>query len=311
MANKWIAKGYPVSWVLRFAGVSRSTYYWRLQNPKGGKKRKQGGSRGRPIPGFSFTTKGEIVSDECIKELLLAAISGDGYPYGYRKLTSWLKREHGLRINKKKVYRLCRELGILQTQRRLRPRLAKRKVATNREITGINQLWETDIKYGYIAEERRFFFVQTVIDVYDRMVLDYHIGLSCTAEEAAASIQGACQRRATETGDATVIIRSDNGPQFVSHRFQAACEGLGLEHECIPVRTPNKNAHIEAFHSILEDECFSRYEFNSFAEAYVTVVEFMDYYNHRRLHGSLRDVPPAEYHEACVSNTARPTAIRL
>jgi putative transposase len=167
-----------VSWVLRFAGVSRSTYYWRLQNPKGGKKRKQGGSRGRPIPGFSFTTKGEIVSDECIKELLLAAISGDGYPYGYRKLTSWLKREHGLRINKKKVYRLCKELGILQTQRRLRPRLAKRKVATNREITGINQLWETDIKYGYIAEERRFFFVQTVIDVYDRMVLDYHIGLS-------------------------------------------------------------------------------------------------------------------------------------
>lgn len=304
-------KGLPSVLGSTLRGVSRSTYYWRLQNPKGGKKRKQGGSRGRPIPGFSFTTKGEIVSDECIKELLLAAISGDGYPYGYRKLTSWLKREHGLRINKKKVYRLCRELGILQTQRRLRPRLAKRKVATNREITGINQLWETDIKYGYIAEERRFFFVQTVIDVYDRMVLDYHIGLSCTAEEAAASIQGACQRRATETGDATVIIRSDNGPQFVSHRFQAACEGLGLEHECIPVRTPNKNAHIEAFHSILEDECFSRYEFNSFAEAYVTVVEFMDYYNHRRLHGSLRDVPPAEYHEACVSNTARPTAIRL
>jgi hypothetical protein len=124
------------------------------------------------------------------------------------------------------------------------------------------------------------------------MVLDYHIGLSCTAEEAAASIQGACQRRATETGDATVIIRSDNGPQFVSHRFQAACEELGLEHECIPVRTPNKNAHIEAFHSILEDECFSRYEFNSFAEAYVTVVEFIDYYNHRRLHGSLAGCTP-------------------
>jgi len=311
VARKWIKEGYPVSLVLRFAGVSRSTYYWRLHNPEAGRSRSQGGSRGRPIPGFSFTKKGEIVSDECIKQLLLAAIDGDGYPYGYRKLTSWLRREHGLRINKKKVYRLCKELGILQTQRRLRPRLAKRKVAMNREITGINQLWETDIKYGYIAEERRFFFVQTVIDVYDRMVLDYHIGLSCTAEEAAASIQGALQRRAAEIGDATVIIRSDNGPQFVSHRFQAACEELGMEHECIPVRTPNKNAHIEAFHSILEDECFRRYEFNNFVEAYVTIVGFMDYYNHRRLHGSLRDIPPAEYHEACVSNTARPTVIRV
>jgi hypothetical protein len=109
--------------------------------------------------------------------------------YGYRKLTGWLRREHGLKINKKKVYRLCKELGILRTQRRLRPRLAKRKVAMNREITGVNQLWETDIKYGYIAAERRFFFVQTIIDVYDRTVIDYHIGLSCTAEEAAACLK--------------------------------------------------------------------------------------------------------------------------
>jgi putative transposase len=300
-----------VSLVLRFAGVSRSTYYWRCQNRKTEQKDGQRGRCGRPIPGYSFTTKGEMVSDECIKELLLAAIDGDGYPYGYRKLTAWLRREHGLRINKKKVYRLCRELGILQTQRRLRPRLPKRKVAMNREITGINQLWETDIKYGYIASERRFFFVQTVIDVYDRMVLDYHIGLSCTAEEAAMSVLGAWRRRADEIGDATVTVRSDNGPQFLSHRFQAGCQELGFEHECIPVRTPNKNAHIEAFHSILENECFRRYEFDSFLDAYVTVVGFMDYYNHRRLHGSIGDVPPAEYHEACVSNTARPAVIRV
>jgi putative transposase len=126
------------------------------------------------------------------------------------------------------VYRLCKELGILQTQRRLRPRLAKRKVAMNRVIAGINQLWETDIKYGYIAEARRFFLVQTVIDEYDRMVLDYHIGLSCTAEEAAASIKGAFQRRAAEIGDATVIIRSDNGPQFATLGAKQAEQGLGF-----------------------------------------------------------------------------------
>ena len=243
--------------------------------------------------------------------MLLSAINGDAYPYGYRKLTGWLRREHGLKINKKKVYRLCKELGILRTQRRLRPHLAKRKVAMNREITGVNQLWETDIKYGYIAAERRFFFVQTIIDVYDRTVIDYHIGLSCTAEEAAACLKGAFWSRIGEIGDAGVVIRSDNGSQFVSNRFQAVCNELGIKHECIPVRTPNKNAHIEAFHSILETECLGRYEFNSFAEAYVAVVEFMDYYNNRRLRGSLGDVPPAEYHNACVSNTARTNVVRV
>ena len=291
--------------------MSSSTYYWRLRNSTDGSKQKNGRPGGRPIPGYSVTTNGRIVSDECIKELLLSAINGDAYPYGYRKLTSWLRREHRLKINKKKVYRLCKELGILRTQRRLRPRLAKRKVAMNREITGVNQLWETDIKYGYIAAERRFFFVQTIMDVYDRMVIDYHIGLSCTAEEAAACLKGAFQGRVDEIRDAGVVIRSDNGPQFVSKRFQTICNELGLKHECIPVRTPNKNAHIEAFHSILEDECLGRCEFNSFAEAYVTVIEFMDYYNNRRLHGSLGDVPPAEYHEACLSNNARNNIIRV
>lgn len=106
--------------------------------------------------------------------------------------------------------------------------------------------------------------------------------------------------RVSEIGDAVVVIRSHNGPQFVSNRFQAAFDELGLEHECISLRTPNKNAHIEAFHSIPERECLSRYEFDSFAEAYVTVIEFMNHYSNRRLHGSLRNVPPAECHEACV-----------
>src|SRR5690606_6385186 len=113
-----------------------------------------------------------------------------------------------------------KELGILRTHRRLRPRLAKRKVAMHREVTGVNPLCETDIKYGYIAAERRFFFVQTIMDVYDRMVIDYHIGLSCTAEEAAACLKGAFRSRGDEIRDAGVVIRSDNGPQFVSKRFQ-------------------------------------------------------------------------------------------
>jgi len=294
--------------VLRLTGISPSTYYWRKQHLEPADRKSYGG---RPIPGFSSTIDGEMVSDDCIKDFLLSAIEGDGYPYGYRKLTKWLRREHKLVINKKKVYRLCKELGILQKQRRFRPRLPKRRIAINRVVTGINQVWETDIKYGYIAEERRFFFVQTVLDVYDRMVLDFHIGFSCTSVEAARTIHGAYRERVGELDCETVAVRTDNGPQFVSHQFEEACAKYDFNHECIPVNTPNKNAHIESFHSILEDECFNRYEFKTFAEAYATIVEFMDYYNHRRLHGSVGDIPPAEYHEACVSNTAKPAVIKL
>ena len=56
----------------------------------------------------------------------------------------------------------------------------------------------------------------------------------------------------------------------------------------IPNNTPDMNAHIESFHSILESDCLSRHEFQSYAEAYKCVSEFMDYYNNRRRHGSLK-----------------------
>ncbi len=157
-------------------------------------------------------------------------------------------------INKKKVYRLCKDLDVLKPQRQVVSKYP-RKLARNRQIDGFNQLWETDIKYGYIAGEDRFFFVQSVLDVYDRSVVDYHIGLSCTAEDAVASLKGALLRRQLYGRQAMPVIRSDNGPQFVSDVFQEACAQLGLEHERIPFKTPNMNAHIEAFHSILEGDC--------------------------------------------------------
>lgn len=286
-----------------------STYYWRCRHPEPAERKALGG---RPIPGVTSTRDGRIISDVCVKELLQSAIEGDGFPYGYRKLTYWLRREHKLVINKKKVYRLCKEMGILQIQRRRRPRLRRHRIAMNREVTAVNQVWESDIKYGYIASERRFFFVQVVLDVYDRMVVDYHVGLSCTGADAGATLREAHKRRAGELADNTaVVIRTDNGPQFISRNFDAACTEVRFEHECIPVQTPNKNAHVEAFHSILEDECLGRHEFHSFAEAYVTVVDFIDYYNYRRLHGSLGYRPPSEYHEACMSNTAREAVIKL
>jgi putative transposase len=50
----------------------------------------------------------------------MESIAGDGYAYGYRKLTVILRREHQLVINKKKVYRLCKELDILRPQRQKR-----------------------------------------------------------------------------------------------------------------------------------------------------------------------------------------------
>ncbi len=193
---------------------------------------------------------------EQVKEWLCELISGEGFPYGYRKLTATLKQEYGLMINHKKVYRLCKEPGILLPQRRKRVTMPRR-LAQRERVTGPNQLWQIDVKYGYIEGTGQFFFQLTLLDVFDRAAIGYPLGLSCTALDACRVLKNSLKARGLTRGMAMPKLRTDNGPQFIARKFEEACLGMGVVHERIPVKTPSLNAHIEAFHGILERECYS------------------------------------------------------
>jgi putative transposase len=159
-----------------------------------------------------------------------------------------------------------------------------------------------DVKYGYIEETKQFFFQISVIDVFDKTVIDYHLGLSATAKDASRVLETALKKRGFKPGDKLPVIRTDNGPQFISKEFERTCKKWEIEHERIPVKSPNLNAYIESFHSILEDECYSRYIFKSFAHAYEIITDYMDYYNNRRRHGSIKYMAPNKFYEQWLSN---------
>nr|WP_259370068.1 integrase core domain-containing protein [Weizmannia acidilactici] len=110
-------------------------------------------------------------------------------------------------------------------------------------------------------------------------------------------MQRAFQKRQSLDMTQKPVIRTDNGPQFISHAFEEFCENMKMEHERIPPKTPNMNAHIESFHRIFEDDCLSRWQFESYTEAYKAVTEFMVIYNERRMHSSLQDLSPMEFYE--------------
>lgn len=154
-----------------------------------------------------------------------------------------------------------------------------------------------DIKHGYLNGTKQFFFQLSVIDVFDRSVIDYHLGLSATAKDASRVLETALKKRGLKPGDNLTVIRTDNGPQFIAKAFERTCAKWRIEHERIPVRSPNLNAYIESFHSILEDDCYSRYEFKNFAHAYEVITEYMDYYNNRRRHGSINNMTPSEFYD--------------
>ena len=300
VADKWIKKGHSVKLVVRIVGISRSCYYYQTRYRKG-----RTGSGGRPQLGYSRNRHGHLISDEQIKEWLCEAIEGEGYNYGYKKLTMLLRRSKGLVINHKKVYRLCEELKLLKPQRK-RKNKHPRRLVRKHEISGPNQLWAMDVKYGYIEGEGRFFFIMSILDLFDRVIVAYHTGLTCTGADAAFILARACTKRNSTKG---LIVRTDNGPQFISSSFELACENLSAQHERIPPKSPNNNAHIEAFHSILEEDCLSLHEFDTFAEAYQAITEFMCYYNEVRLHSSIGYKPPQEYHDKVMSNSKNVLAV--
>lgn len=102
-----------------------------------------------------------------------------------------------------------------------------------------------------------------------------------------------------------VVIRIDNGHQFISFAFEKACEKLPVVHKRIPNGSPNIFAHIEAFHSILEEDCLQLHEFKNFTEAYHVVMEFMRYYNEVNLHSSISYRPPSEYNNEIIRKSEK------
>ena len=70
-----------------------------------------------------------------------------------------------------------------------------------------------------------------------------------------------------------------------------------MTHEFIPPRTPNRNAYIESFFSILEKTVIEIRYFNTYHDAYAAIVAFVEFYNNRRLHGAIGNLSPMKFIE--------------
>jgi putative transposase len=264
------------------------------------KEDKRRNNPGRPITGYTINTDGTIILDGVIVSALenyrnQKEFSNGG---GYQKLTRHLKRDYNYTVNHKKVYRLCQENGLLlpKKKKRKKPR-SKRSI--NRLISRPHQMWEMDLKYGFIHGENRFFYILAIIDVYMRLIVNYYVGLRCTGKDLVFTLNNAIKKYEIFNKD-QLVIRSDNGSQMTSNVFIKNIDSFGKEqllHELIPPATPNKNAHIEAFNSILEIEFLQPRYFRTYGQAYLETTEFMEFYNTGRIHGALKNRTPMEVFE--------------
>jgi len=280
-----VVKGFssngPLGILLDAADLSRSSYYYREKN----------GVRGRRPVGYTEKVSGEIVRDGYVVSDIKTLLGQEFVSYGYVKVTHHLRKQ-GYRINKKKVYRLMKEAGLL-LPRRIRTK-GKREFVKEWVVhaTRPYEYFEMDIKYFWLTGERRNVYVLSLLDLYSRKVAGWKLGRSIRKGDVVGLLKSLFASSPRIKG---VTIRTDNGSQFLSHTVRDYLKEMGVTHEFTHVRTPEENGHIEAFHSILETEVVRRFEYETLEELEAILNRYMIFYNKKRLHSSINYRSPDQF----------------
>ena len=178
---------------------------------------------------------------------------------GYRRIRDDLERYHGIKVNDKKVLRICRKKGIKSTikysnngctRQADNPQFIAENIL-NREFTADspNQKWLTDVtefKY-YVGYETRKVFLSAILDLYDRRIVSYVIGDSNNNELVFSTFDAAV----AANPDASPLFHSDRGYQYTSRAFHSKLETVGMTQSMSRVAKCIDNGPMEGFWGIL------------------------------------------------------------
>ncbi len=216
-------------------------------------------------------------------------ISGKRVTYGHRRIWAVLRNE-GVKINIKTVRRIIKS-------RNLQLPYAKHKNRTNkRNLTkpsDINQLWETDIHY--VSTHNGMYYLMAVKDCFSKRWISYNFSRTCTANDCVKPIEEAYAIRYRDSNLNNLVLRKDNGTQYIAKSFKDTVRLLNIKHEYIKKQTPEDNGDIESFHNSLKTD----YIWQNDLESYEDAKELMEYafndYNNYRPHSSIGYLTPVEF----------------
>ena len=267
----------PVQDTARWVDLSRRSYYYKAHP----------GPRGKRVSTHTLR-QGTLVPNEAVLEFIRDYLLGEPYcAYGYDMITDELRRS-GFLINKKKTYRLMDENHLLMGKV-IRSK-GKRKWVTYRRIKAARPMEYLclDIKYVWVHGDGRWYYLLSIMDVFSRKIL-IHLFQKSIRKMDVINLFRVLHLRFGLKG---VIIRNDNGSQFIANQVRELLIKLEAQQEFTHVATPEENAYIEAFHSILDRELIQRFEFSSYYGARKHIEQYIDWYNDRRRHKEIGRITP-------------------
>jgi putative transposase len=213
--------------------------------------------------------------------------------YGYRRIYVRLRRE-GWAVNRKRVYRLYREAGLLVRRRkRKRIGLVERKPLPKPSSANIS--WSMDFVSDGLADGRRLRCLN-IVDDCTRECVAIEVDTSLTGTRVKAVLE-----RLAETRGLPKSITVDHGPEFEGQVLDAWAYEHAVHLSFIRPGKPNENAYIESFNGKFRDECLNEHWFVTIAQARRIIEAWRIEYNTERTHSSLGDLTPQEFAEECLA----------
>ncbi len=220
--------------------------------------------------------------------------------YGVRKVWRQLNRD-GIEVARCTVARLMKELGLAGAVRGKPVKTTISNPATpcpadrvNRQFHAPrpNALWLSD--FTYVATWAGFVYVAFVIDAFARRIVGWRVSRSMQAGFVLDALEQALHDRRPLQGDG-LIHHSDRGVQYVSIRYTARLAEAGIEPSVGSVGDSYDNALAETINGLYKTEVIHRCgPWRSYDAVEMATLEWVDWFNNRRLLEPIGNIPPAE-----------------
>ena len=240
--------------------------------------------------------------DDVLQAIIRRIWNENQQVYGPRKVWKQMGREK-LHAARCRVRRLMRAMGLrgavrgpawmTTTQSRTDAPAPADLVERNFTATRPNQLWVSD--FTYVATWRGFVYVAFVIDVFARRIVGWRASASLRTDLALDALEQAIYDRCdADTGD--LVHHSDRGTQYLSIRYTERLADAGIELSVGSRGDAYDNALAETVIGLFKTEVIRRRgPWRSLEAVEFATLEWVDWFNHRRLLEPIGYVPPAEY----------------
>ncbi len=264
--------------LLKLAEIPRSTFYYYLNNLK-------------------KEDKYAVIKDE-----ILSIFHENKGRYGYRRITLELKNRR-YKINHKTVARLMRILGLKSIQRPKRKYVSYKgtigKIADNllnRDFNADNpnEKWATDVTEFKVNDEK--LYLSPIIDLFNGEVVSFNLSRHPVFNQVVDMLEKAFNKVPDNTN---LILHSDQGWQYQMKQYQAMLKEKGIRQSMSRKGNCLDNGCAENFFGILKSEMFypKEKEYKNIEELEKEIIEYIEYYNNRRIKSKLKGMSPVKYRE--------------